>query len=255
MLRKDLRRELARPSTADPAEIARFDALAEEWWKPHGAFKVVHAFNRARVDYLGAQLPKLLGRDAGAAKPLHGLRLIDVGCGAGIVTEAMARQGAAVLGIDAAERNVAIAQKHAQGTGADIEYRQALPEDLADEAGSFDVVLSLEVVEHVADPAAFVAALGRLVKPNGILVVGTINRTVRSFIKAIVGAEYVLGWLPKGTHDWRKFVTPGELDGWLGDQVFTVEARSGVAFDFLRRRWGTLADESCLYLRIYRRRP
>lgn len=254
MLRKDLKRAFGPAAgTAEPEEIARFDALAEEWWKPDGAFKAVHAFNRVRVDYLREQLPKLMGRDPASAEPLHDLQIIDVGCGAGIVTENLSPLGGEILGIDAAERNVAIARKHAETTGARVDYRLALPEDLAQQAAHFDVVLSLEVVEHVADQAAFLTALARLVKPGGILVIGTLNRTVRSFIKAIIGAEYVLGWLPKGTHDWRRFVTPRELDLYLGDRAFALEARTGVSFDVFHRRWQAVPDDSVTYLRLYRK--
>jgi 2-polyprenyl-6-hydroxyphenyl methylase/3-demethylubiquinone-9 3-methyltransferase len=178
MLRKDIRKTSpTNAGTADPAEIARFNALAEEWWKPAGAFKVVHEFNQTRVAHLARRLPILLGRDPGAARPLAGLKIIDVGSGAGLVSEPISRLGADMLGIDAAERNVRIAERHAASNGASVRYRQALPEDLADSAGSFDAVLSLEVVEHVADLPAFLAALSRLVRPGGILVIGTINRT------------------------------------------------------------------------------
>ena len=211
MLRKDIRKA-APTGTADPAEVARFDALAEEWWKPDGAFKTVHAFNRVRVEHISARLPVLFQRDARAARPLAGLRIIDVGCGAGLVAEPLSLLGADVLGIDAAERNVRVAERHAGASGAPVRYRHALPEDLAGEAGAFDVVLSLEVVEHVADLPAFLQALARLVAPGGVLIIGTLNRTLRAYVKAIIGAEYVLGWLPRGTHDWRKFVTPVELD-------------------------------------------
>ena len=254
MLRKDLKRAFGPVAgTADPAEIARFDALAEEWWKPDGAFKTVHAFNRVRVDYLREQLPKLMGRDPASAEPLHDLQIIDVGCGAGIVTENLAPLGGEILGIDAAERNVAIARKHAEATGARVDYRQALPEDLVQQAARFDAVLSLEVVEHVADQAAFLSALARLVKPGGILVIGTLNRTIRSFVKAIIGAEYVLGWLPRGTHDWRRFVKPRELDLQLRDHALLLETYTGVSFDVLRRRWDAVADDSVTYLRLYRK--
>lgn len=252
MLRKDLRRDSG-PGTADAAEIARFDALADEWWKADGAFKTIHDFNRVRVGYLREHLPKLLQRDPAAPSPLRGLKIIDVGCAAGIVTENLAPLGAEILGIDAAGRNIAIARRHADASGSGVEYRQALPEDLAAHAASFDVVLSLEVVEHVADQRAFVAAIAGLVKPDGILVIGTLNRTLRSFVKAIIGAEYILRWLPRGTHDWRKFVKPRELDVQLHEHGFALEAQTGVSLDVLRGRWETVADDSVTYLRLYRR--
>jgi 2-polyprenyl-6-hydroxyphenyl methylase/3-demethylubiquinone-9 3-methyltransferase len=246
MLSKDVRKA-AGTGTADAAEVARFDALAEEWWKPDGAFKVVHAFNRLRVAHLAERLPVLLRR------PLAGLRVIDVGCGAGLVSEPLSRAGAAVIGIDAAERNVLVAERHARSTGAAVEYRHALPEELADQAGAFDAVLSLEVVEHVGDLPAFLEALARLVAPGGILVVGTLNRTFRSFAKAIVGAEYVLRWLPPGTHDWRRFVTPQELDAGLRPHGFTVLERCGVAFNPMTRRWSISGDDSATYLQFHQK--
>jgi len=254
VLRKDVR--TASPlanGTADPAEIARFNALAEEWWKPDGAFKTVHAFNQARVAHLSRRLPVLLGLDPAAPSPLSGKRIIDVGCGAGLVSEPLSRLGAEVIGIDASERNVLVAERHARGTGANVHYRPGVPEDFADQAGAFDVVLSLEVVEHVADLTAFLAALARLVAPGGILVIGTLNRTFRSFVKAIIGAEYVLRWLPRGTHDWRKFVTPGELDHHLRRDGLRVVESCGVTLDLLSMQWRISRDRSATYLQFHRK--
>jgi 2-polyprenyl-6-hydroxyphenyl methylase/3-demethylubiquinone-9 3-methyltransferase len=252
MLRKDVRKVL--PSgTADRDEIARFDALAEEWWNPDGAFKVIHAFNRARVAHLCLRLPVLLGRDPRVARPLAGVKIMDVGCGAGLVTEPISRLGAAVIGIDAAERNVRVAERHARSTGACVQYRHALPEELADQADAFDAVLSLEVVEHVADLPAFLEALARLVAPGGILVIGTLNRTIRSFVKAIIGAEYLLRWLPRGTHDWRKFVTPGQLDLSLSRHGFRTVERCGVVLNPISMRWSISRDDSATYLQFHRK--
>jgi 2-polyprenyl-6-hydroxyphenyl methylase/3-demethylubiquinone-9 3-methyltransferase len=254
VLRKDVRKSsTAAAGTADPAEIARFDALANEWWKPDGAFKVVHAFNQVRVAHLSRRLPALLQRDPGAPSPLAGLKILDVGCGAGLVSEPMSRLGAEVVGIDASERNVMVAERHARASGARVHYRHALPEECADQAGTFDVVMSLEVVEHVADLPAFLAALARLLAPGGILVIGTLNRTIRSFVKAIIGAEYVLRWLPRGTHDWRKFVTPEELDHSLRRHGFRVAESCGVALDFPSMRWRINDDRSASYLQFHRK--
>ncbi|SEC31946.1 3-demethylubiquinone-9 3-methyltransferase [Rhizobiales bacterium GAS188] len=252
MLRKDVRRNSTLP-TADPAEIARFGALAEEWWKPDGAFKVIHAFNRVRVTHLSDRLPVLLQRDPRTAQPLAGLKIVDVGCGAGLVTEPISRLGATVLGIDAAERNVLVAERHARSTGAAVRYRHALPEQLVDQAGAFDAVMSLEVIEHVADRAAFLEALARLVAPGGILVIGTLNRTLRSFVKAIIGAEYVLRWLPRGTHDWRKFVTPRELDLDLSRRGFRMVERCGVTLEPLSMQWAISSDVSATYLQFHQK--
>jgi 2-polyprenyl-6-hydroxyphenyl methylase/3-demethylubiquinone-9 3-methyltransferase len=254
MLRKDVRKTAPSASgTADPAEIARFDALAEEWWNPDGAFKVIHAFNRVRVKHLCERLPSLLERDPKKARSLAGMQIIDVGCGAGLVTEPISRLGAAVIGIDAAERNVLVAERHARLTGASVQYRHALPEELADQAGTFDAVISLEVVEHVADLSVFLETLTRLVAPDGVLVIGTLNRTIRSFVKAIIGAEYVLRWLPRGTHDWRKFITPEELALSLGRHGFRMVERCGVAFNPVSRQWTISKDDSATYMQFHRK--
>lgn len=254
MLRKDVRK-ISPPAsgTADPAEIARFNALAEEWWNPDGAFKVIHAFNRVRVEHLFERLPILLRRDPRTARSLAGMKIIDVGCGAGLVTEPISRLGAAVIGIDAAERNVLVAEGHARSTGASVQYLHALPEELADLGGVFDAVISLEVVEHVVDLQEFLEALARLVAPNGVLVIGTLNRTIRSFVKAIIGAEYVLRWLPRGTHDWRKFVTPEELDLGLRRHGFKMVERCGVALNPISRRWSISKDDSATYMQFHRK--
>ena len=251
MLRKDEMK--AMKPTADAAEVARFNALADEWWKPGGAFKVVHQFNAARIGYLSQQLPALAGRCPVRERPLSGLRLLDAGCGAGLVSEPMARLGADVTGIDASERNVMVARHHAEQAGAAVSYQHALPEDLVAEGEAFDIVLSLEVVEHVADVGAFLHAVGRLVKPGGVMVIGTLNRTPQSYVKAIVGAEYVLRWLPRGTHDWAKFVRPDEVAGHLGPLGFGVVETKGVTLNPLTFRWSVNDDTSVNYLKVLRR--
>ena len=254
MLRKDVPKSLQVPiGTADPQEIARFNALAEEWWKPDGAFKVVHAFNEARIAHISHRLATLFERDPKTPNALAGLNIMDVGCGAGLVAEPLSRLGASVLGIDAAERNIAVAEHHARISGASLTYRHALPEDCADFAHTFDVVMSLEVVEHVADVPAFLESMSRLVAPGGLLLIGTLNRTLRSYAKAIVGAEYVLRWLPRGTHDWRKFVKPDELEEGLGRHGFSFVERTGIALNPLTMRWGLSPDVSTNYLQFHRR--
>jgi 2-polyprenyl-6-hydroxyphenyl methylase/3-demethylubiquinone-9 3-methyltransferase len=253
MLRKDIRKASSSTGSVDPAEITRFNALADEWWKDDGAFKVIHDFNRVRVAHLMRRLPALLVRDPNRERPLAGITIVDVGCGAGLVTEPISRLGATVIGIDAAERNIRVAERHAQASGAPVAYRHALAEDLVRSGQTFDVVLSLEVVEHVADLPAFLAALARLAAPDGVLVIGTINRTLRSFVKAIVGAEYILRWLPRGTHDWRRFVTPAELALALkAHGVRTIE-RCGVVFNPLAQQWSIAADDSVTYLQFHRK--
>ena len=264
MLRKDIRKGAfqasvtAGPSgshsTADPAEIARFERLADEWWKPEGAFKVVHAFNAARVAYLSECLPRLSERDATATAPLAGLDILDVGCGAGIVTEPISRLGTSVLGIDAAERNILIATRHAAANTAPVRYRHALPEDLVAEQQVFDVVLSLEVVEHVASVSTFLSAIAALVAPGGLLVIGTLNRTPLSYLKAILGAEHLLGWLPKGTHDWSKFVRPNELDRHLSPLGFERVETRGVSLNPITMRWRITGSIDTNYLQVHRKR-
>lgn len=253
MLRKDILKSRRPGDTADPAEVARFEALADEWWNPAGAFRTVHAFNAARVAWLSEALPPLFDRRQDSARPLDGLRLLDVGCGAGLVCEPMARLGAQVTGIDAAERNVRVATRHAEKAGLAIAYRQALPETLVAEGERFDLVLSLEVVEHVADVEAFLAALAGLTAPGGAVVIGTLNRTARSFALAIVGAEYVLGWLPRGTHDWRRFVRPDDVDRALAAHGLAPVAKQGLVFDPLRWRWRASPDLAVNYLAVYGR--
>lgn len=259
MLRKDVRKpafdkQSGKSATADPAEIARFERLADEWWKPDGAFKVVHAFNATRVAYLTERLPAFVGRPATAPEPLSGLSIIDVGCGAGIVTEPISRLGADVLGIDAAERNILIASRHAAENNAHVSYRHALPEDIVAEGQTFDIVLSLEVVEHVRDVGDFLNAVSALVAPGGLLVIGTLNRTLLSYLKAIIGAEYVLGWMPKGTHDWRKFVTPSELDQHLSSLGFSVVETRGVQLNPFTMRWSIAPGTDTTYLQVHRKR-
>jgi 2-polyprenyl-6-hydroxyphenyl methylase/3-demethylubiquinone-9 3-methyltransferase len=251
VLRKDERKPAK--GTADAGEVARFNALADEWWKPDGAFKVVHAFNATRIGYLSQQLPALAGRCPVQPEPLAGLRLLDAGCGGGLVAEPMARLGAEVTGIDASERNVMVARRHAELAGVAATYRHQLPEDLADEAGSYDIVLSLEVVEHVADVAGFLRAVGQLVKPGGVMVIGTLNRTPQSYVKAIIGAEYVLRWLPRGTHDWAKFVRPEDVTAHVAPLGFSCVDLKGVSLNPLTFRWSVGADTSVNYLQTFRR--
>jgi 2-polyprenyl-6-hydroxyphenyl methylase / 3-demethylubiquinone-9 3-methyltransferase len=213
-------------TTIDESELARFNRLAEEWWKPKGAFKVVHAFNATR----------------------------DVGCGAGIVSEPMSMLGAKVTAIDASERNILVAKQHAKKSGAEIDYQNLLPEDVVRRGETFDIVMSLEVIEHVANPKMFLEILAKLVRPGGVLVIGTINRTAISFIKAIIGAEYIMGWLPRGTHSWRKFVRPDELDRVLLPAGFALKSSCGVDFNPLLQTWQITKKQNSTYLRFYRRK-
>lgn len=265
MLRKDtLKTTSPLSETASASEIAKFNALAEEWWNPAGKFKVVHAFNTARVNYLIPHLASAgLRVSSGHAEeltpvgglPLAGLRVADVGCGAGLVSEQLARAGAEVFAIDAAERNIAIARHHAHEHGVSgIRYEASLPEHLGDEhAAAYDTVLTLEVVEHVADLRKFLAATARLVRPGGILIVGTLNRTAKSFALGIVGAEYVLRLLPVGTHAWDKFVKPTELDDCLTPQGLSRDALAGVSMNPITWKWSIGRDSDVNYLATFRK--
>lgn len=252
MLRKDiLRRAKTTGGTSDPDEIARFDALADEWWKPDGKFRVVHAFNAARVGLIIDALSAERAAGGPAQRPLDGLTLADIGCGVGIVAEPLARAGARITAVDASEQSILIAQRHAELSGLEIDYRCALPEDLLASGATFDVVTSLEVVEHVADPDAFLTALAGLVRPGGTLIVGTLNRTTKSWALAIVAAERVLGWLPRGTHDWSRFLKPEEIAVQLAPKGFHQTVLHGIAFIPWRWQWIPSRDASVNFLQVF----
>jgi len=223
--------------TVDRAEVAKFEAMAAEWWDPGGKFRPLHMLNPCRLDYVVDQIAAEFGRDPKTPRPFEGLRLLDIGCGGGLLAEPMARLGAEVVGVDAAARNIPVARLHAEQSGLAIDYRLGTAEALADAGETFDVVLAMEVIEHVADPPAFLAACRSLLKPGGLLICSTINRNPKSWLLAVVGAEHVLRWLPKGTHDWRKFITPAELETLQrGAGLAPVDAK-GFVFDPLDWSW------------------
>ena len=224
-------------STVDPADIARFERIAREWWDPNGRFRPLHRMNPTRIAYIRDRICEALGRDGQQARPLRGLDLVDVGCGGGLLCEPMTRLGATVTGIDASTEAIAVARTHAAEHGLAIDYRQTTAEALVDAGARFDVVLALEVVEHVADREAFVRALADLLQPGGVLVMSTLNRTAKSFAVAIVGAEYVLRWLTPGTHDWRQFVRPSVLAAAVRRHGLAVQDVCGLVFDPLRATW------------------
>jgi 2-polyprenyl-6-hydroxyphenyl methylase/3-demethylubiquinone-9 3-methyltransferase len=235
--------------TALDAEIAKFDRLAARWWDPHGPMAPLHRMNPARIGWIVERLARAHGRDPTAPDALRGLSVLDVGCGAGLASEALARRGAAVTGLDAAGEALAVARRHAAAEGLPIRYLEGGPEDLAAEAGRFDAVLALEVVEHVADRPAFLGHLARLARPGGGLVVlSTLNRTPRAFLLAKLGAEYLLRWLPAGTHDWRMFVTPAELGAELRGVGLRVTDIAGMTLDPLRGRFRITRDVAVNYL-------
>ncbi|MCJ8144938.1 bifunctional 2-polyprenyl-6-hydroxyphenol methylase/3-demethylubiquinol 3-O-methyltransferase UbiG [Ancylobacter sp. A5.8] len=240
----------AATSTVDPREVERFAALAAEWWNPRGKMRVLHKFNPVRLAWLREKLVAHFGRDPRSLRPLAGLRLLDIGCGGGLIAEPLARMGASVVAIDPAERNIAIASLHARESGVEVDYRATTAEALADAGERFDVVLAMEVVEHVADIGLFLARAGEMVKPGGLMAAATLNRTKRSFALAIVGAEYVLGWLPRGTHDWNRFVTPDELASALEASGLSVLEREGVVFNPLADEWRRAPDVSVNYMML-----
>lgn len=223
--------------SVDPAEIAKFEAMAADWWNPRGKFRPLHLMNPVRLDHIADQIAAEFGRDRRGLRPFDGLRVLDIGCGGGLVAEPMARLGAAVTGADAAAGNIAVARLHAEQAGLAIDYRATTAESLAESGERFHVVLALEIVEHVADPAGFVATCRALLDPGGLLILSTLNRTARSFAAAVVGAEWVLRWLPRGTHDWSRFITPNELAAMAGRAGLAVEDRRGMVFNPVTHGW------------------
>ncbi len=224
-------------TTVDPAEVAKFERSAAAWWDAAGEAAPLHRLNPCRLDYLAAQIAAQFGRDPRAPAPFAGLALLDVGCGGGLVAEPMARLGAAVTGVDAGETAIAVARAHAAAAGLEIAYRACAAEALVAEGAVFDVTLALEVVEHVADPEALLRALAALTRPGGLVILSTLNRTAASFAKAVVGAEWLLRWLPVGTHDWRRFLTPDELAGAAVRAGLAPVDRSGMVYSPLTGRW------------------
>ncbi len=224
-------------SSIDQGEIDKFGAIAREWWDPRGKFAPLHRMNPCRLDYVGRQIAAEFGRDRAQPRPFAGLEVLDIGCGGGLMAEPLTRLGAAVTGIDASEDSIPVARAHAAAQGLDIDYRAATAEALATEGRDFDVVLALEVIEHVAEPAEFVARCRDLVRPGGLLIASTLNRTGKSFGLAILGAEWVLGWLPRGTHDWNRFVTPDEMAAMMAGAGLTCVDRTGMVFDPAAWSW------------------
>jgi 2-polyprenyl-6-hydroxyphenyl methylase / 3-demethylubiquinone-9 3-methyltransferase len=240
-------------ASLDPAEVEKFSKLAAEWWNPKGKFGVLHKFNPVRLAWIKEQVTARLGRDPIERMPLAGLRILDIGCGGGLLCEPMARLGAHVVGVDPSQKNINTASVHAEEQELTIDYRCGTAEDLARAGEKFDVILNMEVIEHVADPASFTKTCCEMLKPGGLMFVATLNRTLKSFGLAIVGAEYVLGWLPRGTHQWEKFITPDELKVWLSSNSVEVKAQSGVNFHPLANEWRKSNDLSVNYMLVSER--
>lgn len=238
----------------DAAEVAKFSAMAADWWNPHGKFKPLHRFNPVRLKFIRETAERHFGLAGGLRAPLDGLRLLDIGCGGGLVSEPMCRLGAAVTGVDASEANIKTALTHATEQGLKIDYRAGTAEGLlASGEALFDIVLNLEVVEHVANPSQFLADTSRLVKPGGLMIVATLNKTAKALATAVIGAEYILRWLPPGTHDWSKFLDPEDVRAPLVGAGMQIEATVGVAFHPLSGQWKISDDTSVNYMVVARR--
>jgi 2-polyprenyl-6-hydroxyphenyl methylase / 3-demethylubiquinone-9 3-methyltransferase len=240
-------------SSVDPAEVERFSRHAADWWNPRGTMAPLHKFNPVRLGYIRDQAAARFDRDPKKLDCLKGLRMLDVGCGGGILSEPLARLGARVVGVDPAEDNIAAALAHAKETGVDVDYRATTAEELAAKGERFDVVLAMEVVEHVVDVKEFVATCATMVKPGGLLIAATLNRTLKSFALAIVGAEYVLRWLPRGTHQWDKFVTPEELESAMEKSGLQVIGERGVIYNPFVDRWQLSSDMDVNYMLVAQR--
>jgi 2-polyprenyl-6-hydroxyphenyl methylase / 3-demethylubiquinone-9 3-methyltransferase len=234
--------------TVDEDEVARFSRMAGQWWDARGPMAPLHKFNPVRLGYIRDRAAAHFDRDAKRLDSLKGLRILDIGCGGGILSEPLARLGASVVGADPSESNIAVAQHHAAQAGLAIDYRSTTAEVLAEAGESFDVVLAMEVIEHVADVGLFVDLAASMVKPGGLLFVATLNRTMKSFALAIVGAEYVLRWLPRGTHQWDKFVTPNELEIAIEKADFRITDETGVIYNLLADRWQLSTDMDVNYM-------
>jgi 2-polyprenyl-6-hydroxyphenyl methylase/3-demethylubiquinone-9 3-methyltransferase len=239
--------------TASPEDVARFTAMADEWWDPAGKFKPLHRFNPVRLDFMRRHFCDYFGRDAGQMAPFGGLSLLDVGSGGGLLSEPLARMGFAVTGLDAGDKNVAVASLHAEKSGVPVTYRAGTPESLAADQ-LFDVVLCMEVVEHVTDIGLFLSHAVAHLRPGGLFVGATLNRTLKAYALAVIGAEYVLGWLPKGTHDWHKFVKPSEFSRMLNGLGVGVRQMAGMAYSPLGDSWSETTNLDVNYMLVGEKR-
>jgi 2-polyprenyl-6-hydroxyphenyl methylase/3-demethylubiquinone-9 3-methyltransferase len=241
-------RKSQRQSTVDPAEVARFSALAAKWWDPRGEFAPLHRINPVRLTFIREQALARFGRDGAVRRPFEGLNLLDIGCGGGLLCEPLRRLGFTVTGVDASEQNIGTAHAHAAEMGLAIDYRASTAEALVADGAKFDLVLNMEVIEHVADPASFLRDTAALLAPGGLMIVATLNRTLTSLALGKLAAEYLLRWVPAGTHDWRRFLRPEELRGFLAGEPFDVAGPFGVAFEPMSGRWSVSADAAVNYM-------
>ena len=239
----------ASASTVDPGEVARFSKLSEEWWDPKGKMAPLHKINPLRLTYIRDAACRKFDRNPKSLNCLSGLRILDIGCGAGLLCEPLTRLGAQVIGVDPSSTNIAVAKLHAERGHLSIDYRCTTIEEM-DPRERFDIVLAMEVVEHVANVGMFLDRCTALLKPSGMMVASTINRTWKSFALAIVGAEYVLRWLPRGTHQWDKFVTPAELTHHLERNKLAISDQAGVVYNPLADRWSLSSDMDVNYMLV-----
>lgn len=240
-------------TTIDQTEVDRFSAMAAEWWSPTGKFRPLHKFNPVRLGYIRDKACAHFSRDPKSARPLEGLRVLDIGCGGGLLSEPVARMGANVLGADASEKNIGIAKTHAAQTGVAVDYRAVTAEALAEAGETFDIILNMEVVEHVADVEFFIRTCASMVRPGGLMLIATINRTLKARALAIFAAEVVLRWLPRGTHQYEKLVTPEELEGPLVASGMAIVEKSGVFYNVLHDRWKLSTDTDVNYMLLAKR--
>lgn len=237
-------------SSIDPEEIARFSAMAAEWWDPNGKFRPLHKFNPTRLAYIRAETCRHFGIDSKTPRPFEHLRFLDIGCGGGLLSEPMARLGASLVSADASERNIATASVHAAEQGLEIDYRCTTAEELAAAGETFDVILNMEVIEHVADPMRFLKDCASMLRPGGLMFIATLNRTLKAHAFAIIGAEYVLGWLPRGTHDWKKFITTDEMKKGIADAGLSLKELRGVSYNPLTGNWSLSSDTDVNYMAL-----
>ena len=243
----------AAKTTIDQSEVDRFSAMAAEWWSPTGKFKPLHKFNPVRLAYIRDKAAENFSRNPKSAKPLEGLRVLDIGCGGGLLSEPVARMGAEVVGADPSEKNIGIASTHAKASGVAVDYRAVTAEQLAEAGETFDIVLNMEVVEHVADVELFMNTCASMVRPGGLMFVATINRTVKAAALAIFAAENVLRWLPRGTHQYEKLVRPEELEKPLAGSGLDIIDRTGVFFNPLANQWNLSKDMDVNYMLLAKR--
>ncbi|MBB3594266.1 2-polyprenyl-6-hydroxyphenyl methylase/3-demethylubiquinone-9 3-methyltransferase [Rhizobium sp. BK529] len=243
----------AAKTTIDQSEVDRFSAMAAEWWSPTGKFKPLHKFNPVRLAYIRDKAAENFSRNPKSAKPLEGLRVLDIGCGGGLLSEPVARMGADVVGADPSEKNIGIASTHAKASGVAVDYRAVTAEQLAEAGETFDIVLNMEVVEHVADVELFMNTCAGMVRPGGLMFVATINRTMKAAALAIFAAENVLRWLPRGTHQYEKLVRPEELEKPLTTNGFEIIDRTGVFFNPLANQWNLSKDMDVNYMLLAKR--